>query len=303
MSVNPNNFVINGFEEHINFFDKTECLNLMNAALDTRNINELFLSKEMFEKEKKFKGVNPVVGRNLLEKMDTNFIFSSKKFNDKMIQVCGKKYKILNSKFVMGIPKKFIPKWVENELRDTLVSNLGPFVQEKYRDITYFSGIDFHQDIIDHPDRNSDFITVYIYLDKVDRNAAPLYLLQNSHSLGPATFPHKLVKKDTNQYLYKNDFDKEIICDLKELTNVGGTLYYWNCNLLHGTQPQINDVPRISVRILVKKDENDDEICLIDLSNNKINGPLSLSKTRIDLDTQGKGVIRGNFINKNKIFE
>lgn len=80
-----------------------------------------------------------------------------------MNKVCGKNYKILNSKFVMGIPHKFIPSWLEIELKDSLVSNLGPYVKEIYRDITYFRGIDWHQDIIDYPERNSDFITAYIY--------------------------------------------------------------------------------------------------------------------------------------------
>ena len=34
------------------------------------------------------------------------------------------------------------------------VANLGPYIKQKYRDITYFRGIDFHQDIIDYPQEN-----------------------------------------------------------------------------------------------------------------------------------------------------
>ena len=52
--------------------------------------------------------------------------------------------------------------------------------KEEHRDLTYFKGIDFHQDIIDFPDRDPDFITAYIYLDKVDTKTSPLYLIPNS---------------------------------------------------------------------------------------------------------------------------
>ena len=47
---------------------------------------------------------------------------------------------------------------------------MGRFIKEKYRDITYFRGIDFHQDIIDFPHKQSDFATFYVYLDNVDKN-------------------------------------------------------------------------------------------------------------------------------------
>ena len=295
-----NTFVENGYTEIPNFFNKSECLDLMRSALNTRNINNLFLTKEQFEKEKKFKGVNPIPGRNLLDKFNTDFIFLSKKFKEEMNKVCGKNYKILNSKFVMGIPHKFIPSWLEIELKDSLVSNLGPYVKEIYRDITYFRGIDWHQDIIDYPERNSDFITAYIYLDKVNLDCAPLYLLKKSHMLGASIFPHKLLKIKNKQYLYTNDFNEKIICDSQILLNEGGTLYYWNCNMPHGTKPQLSDNPRISIRILIEKNIENKETCLIDLSNKQSKGNLSLARTRKDLDEQGQAILRGNTINKEK---
>jgi hypothetical protein len=50
-----NTFVENGYTEIPNFFNKSECLDLMRSALNTRNINNLFLTKEQFEKEKNSK--------------------------------------------------------------------------------------------------------------------------------------------------------------------------------------------------------------------------------------------------------
>ena len=34
--------------------------------------------------------------------------------------------------------------------KDSHTVNLGEFIKPKYRDITYFRGIDFHQDIIEN---------------------------------------------------------------------------------------------------------------------------------------------------------
>ena len=81
-----------------------------------------------------------------------------------MAQVLGPRWRILDYKFVVGIDHDTLPQWLHEEIGDRPIANLGPYVKEKFRDMTYFRGIDFHQDILDFPDRESDFITVYIYL-------------------------------------------------------------------------------------------------------------------------------------------
>jgi hypothetical protein len=118
--------------------------------------------------------------------------------------------------------------------------------------------------------------------------------------LGASIFPHKLLKIKNKQYLYTNDFNEKIICDSQILLNEGGTLYYCNCNMLHGTKPQLSDNPRISIRILIEKNIENKETCLIDLSNKQSKGNLSLARTRKDLDEQGQAILRGNTINKEK---
>ena len=55
-------------------------------------------------------------------------------------------------------------------------------------------GIDFHQDIIDWPTRSPDFITAYIYLNDIDKDSAPIFVVPKSHLLGASTSPHKLKK-------------------------------------------------------------------------------------------------------------
>ena len=94
----------------------------------------------------------------------------------------------------MSIPEKLIPKWVLDLKKDHHSVNLGEFIKPKYRDITYFKGIDFHQDIIDWPTRGPDFVTAYIYLNDVNIESAPLFVIPKSHLLSASSYPHKLIK-------------------------------------------------------------------------------------------------------------
>jgi len=293
-----NTFISHGYQTCENFFDEDQCKLLLNNVLKTRDFTNLFLSEKEFKKNEEYhQGVNPRPGRNLLEKLDTSFIFLNEDFNLEMTKALGDRWRVLDYKLVMGFPKKYIPKWLSAELKDRLVSNLGAYVRPEYRDITYFQGIDFHQDIIQFPDRESDIITAYIYLDKVDENSSPLHLLSHSHKLGTSVFPHNLKEIERNKYLYKNDFNDQQNCDLIKLMGEGGTLYYWHCNTLHGTQPQIDDKPRVSVRILIEKNSKTKSDCLVDGANKISKGSLALNITRRDLDSSSKAVIFGNKIN------
>lgn len=292
-------FIKKGFKSFPHFFDFNKSKKLLFKIKKTRNFKEIFLSKSNYQLEKKYIGVNPRPGRNLAEKIDTNFIFSNQKFQKEMEHVLGKKWRILGYKFVMGVPNKIIPDWIKREIDNNPVANLGSFIKEKYRDMTYFRGIDFHQDIIDFPDRKSDFITVYIYLDKVTNNSSPLYLLEKSHLLGASVFPHKLKKIKLKKFLYTNDFNKKMLVKSHKLIGNAGTMFYWHSNLLHGTQPHEDDKPRISMRILVEKNSIQSSNSLIDIVNKKIRGSLILSKTRTDLSREGKNKIKKNIINQN----
>ena len=140
-----------------------------------KNFKNIFISEKIFYKKKKIsRGVNPGPGRNLLHTLDCKFIFEDKKFVYLMQKILGANYRVLDYKLVMGIPKKNIPNWILKRTMNFHSVNLGKYIKEEHRDLTYFKGIDFHQDIIDFPDRDPDFITAYIYLDKVDTKTTPL---------------------------------------------------------------------------------------------------------------------------------
>jgi hypothetical protein len=278
------------------FFEKNKIKKLKTAVAKTRNFKKIFVSQKYFSKKQEYKGTNPRPGRNLAEKLDTNFIFSNKNFRKELEIILGSRCKILDYKFVVAVPNKIIPKWIVNIIDNDPIANMGGFIKEKYRDMTYFRGIDFHQDIIDYPDRPSDFITVYIYLDKVTNKTSPLYILKKSHLLGASIFPHNLKKIKNDLFEYRNDYNKRKLVKLFRFTGKAGSIYCWNSNLLHGTQPHNENKPRISMRILVEKNSAQDSKCLLDVGNKMIKGNLTLTKTRTDLTSTGKPKIKKNII-------
>ena len=164
-----NNFLKNGFLKCGKILKKNECSKIINSVKKNRNLENVFLTKKDYLKiNNKHSSNNPGPGRNYLHKLDTKFIFDNLKYKNLMSKILGNHYRILDFKLVMGVPENIIPNWITKMTKNNNTINLGRFVKPKYRDITYFKGIDFHQDIIDWPSRSADFITAYIYLENVN---------------------------------------------------------------------------------------------------------------------------------------
>ena len=292
-------FSVHGIETIKNFFKKKDCDKLYNEAIKKINFSDLFKSEKDFKKIKLFKDVNPRAGRNLIEKFNTEFIFLDKRFMKLMSEVLGSSWRVLDYKFVCGVPDKIIPQWVKKKIKGEFVPNLGPYIKKKFQNITYFMGIDYHQDIIDFAGRKSDFITAYIYIDDVDKNSSPIKIIPKSHKVGASVFPHKIKVKDNNYLEVFNDNNKKISAKPIEIIGKTGQLSFWHCSIMHGTKPMNSDKPRLSVRILVEKNKKIISNCKIDKVNKSINGRLSLNQTRRDLAKKGNSIIKGNFLNKN----
>lgn len=292
-------FLDSAFEIKKNFFNKKDCKKILNLVKKNRDFNKIWISKNDFNKNKILKTVNPRPGRNLIEKLDTKFIFSNPKFIELINKILGPKWKVLDYKFVAALEKKMVPNWVQKKIEDTFIPNLGRFVKENYRDITYFRGIDFHQDIIDFPHKKSDFITCYIYIEDVDKNSSPLIVFPKSHIYGAQKFPHKISKVSYKTYKYFRNNKQYMKLKSEELVGKSGTLYFWHPCILHGTQPTIDNKFRVSIRILIEKNQIL-KSGIIDDVNKNITGRLSVKKSRSDIDNNtGKYLIKGNFINKN----
>ena len=292
-------FLNSAFEIKKNFFNKNDCKKILNLVKKNRDFNKIWISENDFNKNKILKTVNPRPGRNLIEKLDTKFIFSNPKFIELINKILGPKWKVLDYKFVAALEKKMVPNWVQKKIEDTFIPNLGRFVKENYRDITYFRGIDFHQDIIDFPHKKSDFITCYIYIEDVDKNSSPLIVFPKSHIYGAQKFPHKINKVSYKIYKYFKNNKQYMKLKSEELVGKSGTLYFWHPCILHGTQPTIDNKFRVSIRILIEKNQIL-RSGIIDDVNKNITGRLSVKKSRSDIDNKtGKYLIKGNFINKN----
>jgi hypothetical protein len=279
--------------------DADACADLLAHIRATREFGaSLFLSEEEFDADPQYTGVNPRPGRNLLERFEDSlgFVEQAPQLVEGITALLGPGYEILNKKVVCGVPAASVPEWLKTRILGNPVNNLGAYVRPQHRDVTYFYGIDFHQDLIDYKDREADFLTLYVYLHPVSRADAPLYLLQGSHTLGGAVFPHNLTRIGDADWLYRNGEQGEVVARQKVLTGDTGFAAIWHACTLHGTQPDAADHERISLRYLVAKRHAGPTG--MDAVNAKLKGPLSLTATRADLAADGSAAIKSNTVLK-----
>lgn len=284
------------FDERL---DASACARLLADIRATRQFDDsLFLTEAAFDADPQYTGVNPRPGRNLLETFEAQlgFVEQAPHIVEALTSLLGEGYEILNKKVVCGVPESSVPAWLRARILGNPVNNLGAYVRPEYRDITYFYGIDFHQDLIDYKDREADFLTLYVYLHPVTRSDAPLYLLEGSHRLGGSVFPHDLTATGPEAWTYVNGEHGETRVQQLVLTGDTGFAAMWHACTLHGTQPDAADHERISLRYLVARGAAASSG--IDRVNATLQGPLSLTATREDLGPDGAAVIRQNTVNK-----
>lgn len=258
----------------------------------------LFLSEAEFDADPQYIGVNPRPGRNLLEAHETElgFVEADAAITDALTAMLGDGYEILLKKLICGVPASVVPDWLKARIHGNPVNNLGAYVRPEYRDVTYFYGIDFHQDLIDYPEREADFVTLYVYLHDVGVHDAPLFLLEDSHRLGGSLFPHDLTREEGG-WLYRDGRGGEVHARQHLLTGGTGYAAMWHACTLHGTQPDAADNERLSLRYLVARAPGV-KGSGIDTVNATLKGPLSLAATRRDLDQRGKATIKANSVNQ-----
>jgi hypothetical protein len=292
-------FIENGahlFEERL---DVGACEALLADIRATRRFDEsLFLSEAAFDADPQYTGVNPREGCNLLERFEDrlSFVERAPHVTEALTSLLDDGYEILNKKVVCGVPASAVPHWLKTRIHGNPVNNLGAYVRPEHRDITYFYGIDFHQDLIDYKAREADFLTLYVYLHPVGRADAPLFLLEGSHALGGSVFPHELTRTGPETWTYRNGEHGEAQVRQQMLTGPTGFAAIWHACTLHGTQPDAADHERISLRYLVARLGTKGGG--IDRVNATLRGPLSLSDTRVDLAADGSAAFRRNTVNQ-----
>lgn len=292
------NFIDHGYHVFENGVDPKAAAAVLARISATRSFDgALFLTEAQFDANPQYTGVNPIPGRNLLESVDDmlGFVEQDPQIVAALTEMLGPGYEILNKKVVCGVPKKSVPAWLRARIENNPVNNLGAYVKPEYRDVTYFYGIDFHQDIIDFKDRESDFVTLYIYLHDVGVHDAPLFLLEDSHKLGATVFPHDLTKTDDG-WMYLDRRGQAMRTAQKLLVGKGGYAAMWHACTLHGTQPDAADSQRLSLRYLISKAPG--VKAGMDEVNASLKGPSMLSSTREDLDAKGAARLKANSVNK-----
>jgi len=267
---------------------------------------DLFMSEAQYLAQENHFNANPTKIFNFLNDFDEElqFIEQDLRLRSVLGEVLGEDYEVVIRKAVCGVPDAWLPDWIRERIRDVNVANLGPYIKKPFRDITYFRGIDFHQDIIDWPQGRSEldpstFLTLYIYLHDVTEHDSPLHLIPGSHRFGATLFPHRLEPLGGNDWMYTDDQGNTTEC--KDQTLLGGPGYVglWHNCTLHGTRPVAHESEqfRLSLRYLLGKSNGNRSTTGIDEINRTLQGDLRPVHTRRDLDERGAARVRGNIIN------
>ena len=258
----------------------------------------LFLDEKAFDANPQHTGVNPRPGRNLLDRFEDRlgFVEDAPAITAALTVLLGDGYQVLDRKIVCGVSARTVPSWLSQRLAGNPVNNLGAYVHPEVRDVTYFYGIDFHQDLIDYKSREADFLTLYVYLHPVGPLDAPLHLLDSSHALGASVFPHDLERESDTVWRYRNGAHGETRLSQRVLTGETGFAALWHACTLHGTQPDAADHERISLRYLFAPAPG--RTGRIAEVNAALRGPLSLSATRVDLAEDGAARVKHNAVNQ-----
>lgn len=202
---------------------------------------------------------------NLAENLNLDFIENNFEFNHLLNKILGNDYEVILKKFVVSMPERLIPKWLNPILEKKLDGNLAQYIKPKFRDISYFSGIDYHMDLLDYPDFDGDYLTVYIYFTDVKADQSPLNIIEKSHIYGATRFPHFLKKsKNENKILYSKNGKNYDEFESKKLISKKGSIYLWSALTIHGTIKSTNSLPRVALRMSIKKNRNNKNITLID---------------------------------------
>tara|TARA_B110000238_G_C16046162_1_gene403993 strand:- start:91 stop:1011 length:921 start_codon:yes stop_codon:yes gene_type:complete len=287
MNKNSLNFVKDEFlQDGVVSFGKTlqdsECDKAAKLVIDSRPWDQsIFREYDEVFGSKRHLNVAPLKGGfNLADKMDLNFIESNKIFTSTLENILGKNYECLLKKIVVSTPLSIIPDWLKKVSEKKLDGHLAQYIKPEFRDISYFSGIDYHMDLIDYPDFDGNYVTVYVYLTDVDESYSPLHIIPKSHRLGATLFPHNLKKtnnESTVQYS-KNNKDYDTF-EVRKLVAEKGSVFLWTALTLHGTKLSNALKPRVSVRYTFSKKSS--SIGLIDELYKDLKS-ISLKKTTRD---------------------
>jgi hypothetical protein len=237
---------------------------------------DMFLSETAFDAQPVATGlVDLVRQRSLLDDLPalTVLVDQNPLICEALAALLGPGWKVLSRYVVCGVPQSWMPAWLMRRIAGAPANSPGLFVRPEWRDVAYFYDIDFHQDLIDHPHRMSDFITLSVNLHDVGPECAPTQVLPGSHSLGADVFPHHLVRCEAGDWIYSDRRGQRVRAPLEVLTGVAGSAAMWHACMLQRSRPVTAATPRICLRYLIAR--GDAAITGLDLVNASLRGPAS----------------------------
>lgn len=264
-----------GYASIVDAVSPEACIDALEQMTARRPFDEQIFMTEQDFKENRYPW-SPA--GNLLDHINMDFIEKNKKVVDSLTSVLGANYEIYANRVIVNPPRSIIPQWVEEIINDSKPINLGAYIKSEYRDVRTFSGIDFHQDLMDFPNLEPDFVTLYVYLDEVTMDESPLFVIPGSHLLGADLFPHNLNYSHARKnWEYTTRRGVKAVLPDKALTGSPGSVNFWHGCLLHGTRPNTGSRSRVSIRYIFQKAKGA-STTLLDEINASIRGELTVSK-------------------------
>ena len=192
------NFPENGFSSAGVILNKNKCQKLRDFINSNRPVKKsiFYQSEDDFKNLGRFENYAPGPGHNFLEKCDTSFIDKDDRFIKFCSDLMGKGYEIFKKSIIRSTPERELPNWLKKKIVDVGRPNLNPYIKNEFQDVQFFLCTDFHQD---KTRQESEFATVYIYLDKVHPYSSALNIILGSHKLGFTSYPHILRKSNINK--------------------------------------------------------------------------------------------------------
>ena len=290
------NFPHNGCADVGTILDQGECAKFREFVNKHRPVNDSIFYKTAEEFEQKGRWTNYSPGRHdhnflLSCDYDLSFIESNPQFIKAMNELCGEDNEIFKKAIIRSVPTWAIPEWIDDYVKDVGRPNLNPFVYDDFQDVQYFHCTDFHQD---KTRRESDFATVYIYLDQVSADYSALRILTQSHKLGMTTYPHNLRRSMNNhdKWFYADGLGNNLNCDQVTVTGEAGSIFCFHSLTLHGTVLNNSKDPRISLRYLIAPKKSQAKGSHLQAqANASVSGPDFIALNRTDVNT-GQGFVK-----------
>ena len=238
-----NKFIEKGYLSLPRIFDVNEIASLQKKLkILTPSVKGIFYKNfKTFKGNTRFSKITPGLNDNniLLDKsINLDCIEKNKKFNKILKTFFGSEFTIESKWLIKALPKKIMPKWVSEEVSDIGMPQLNMYIKNKYRNVSYLNGLDFHQD---NGGKLRNATTVLIYLDSVLSNGqSPIRILDKTHILGATHYPHYCRISSNKKYIYYSDLKgNHILTKQVPILGPSGTTIFFNGYTLHGSS--IND--------------------------------------------------------------